>query len=150
MKHDTLTLKRTMDTIKIEQNQFQILESFIEHVCESRHIYNYIGAISVTMENVMSLAKCNAEITVSSYKDGICFCINTENNSFDFNAFAAALSSENEQIFIISSLSDKAEVSNDGKTLSLYFRIEGIEEELFVDRKQKINTYSLQKVKVLN
>lgn len=138
-----------MEQIYIKQGLFSDFETFMEQICEKKRLYNYIGAITTALENVLRYADCDTVISYSNYKDGICFSVTAESDKFSSISFSDTAGTDFESLFIIKCLTDTVNISRDGKTMDLFFSIDGIEEELAVSRREKIKAFSSKRTVVL-
>ncbi len=137
-----------MEKIYIAKGQYAKFETFMEQICEKNRLYNYIGAMNMALENVIKFANQDLILSVSHYKDGIHFSVQVDNDLFSSISFSDTTNADFETLFLIKSLPDDINISADGKSIDLFFAIDGIEEELAMSRREKIKAYSFRKVTV--
>ncbi|MBR1769497.1 MAG: hypothetical protein IJ748_03475 [Bacteroidales bacterium] len=134
------------DKISTDRNQLQINQSFIEGVCFSNHLYNYLGTISVAVLTAIDMTDLPITILFDKCVGGVCFSLKAENPVFSsLNEFSAE---GNDTMLLLSLLADGTDIREDGRVLDLMFAVNGIDQELAMQRQEKLSSYSLQKVKV--
>lgn len=104
--------------------------------------------MNMALENVIKFANQDLILSVSHYKDGIHFSVQVDNDLFSSISFSDTTNADFETLFLIKSLPDDINISADGKSIDLFFAIDGIEEELAMSRREKIKAYSFRKVTV--
>lgn len=134
-------MKENIEKTYITKSQTHKLDSFLEHIAVSHNLYNYIGAISMAINYALDVLNDDAIISFSHCKDGICLSIICNNNDFSKVNFSDKNCKEFEKLFIIKSLTDNIKIIDNGKQMQLFFNIDGIEEQLALDRKEKLQAF---------
>ncbi len=138
-----------MEQIYIDKGNNTKLAKFLEQICNRNLLYNYIGAMDMAIESALNLVSSDATLTFSHHKDGVCFNLTAQSPVFHSLSNIDSDITHSEYLFLIKHLTDKINISEDGKTMELFFSIDGIETELVMHRKEKFKAYSFRKVAVV-
>jgi hypothetical protein len=146
---DTSTYKS-----RVVLTQSYKINNFVENICQEHNISNYYGAISVSIERIIELINsfygkdyANKYITFCFEQcvGGVSFSIESIDDIFSNIIFDKSKELESESdinVFLISKLSDKIIVSENGKKIELLFFVNGIEPELLLQRQEKIKEFN--------
>ena len=128
------------------------VEDLIYDICINNHVLNYYGVISVAVSQAVENAIVHGNnsdgdkkvvMSCGNCRGGMFFEIKDEGVGFDFNAFGD-LPLEGERgdgIFMMKTLADKIEYSENGSRVRLEFLINGIEKADYLERCAKINKF---------
>ena len=136
------------------------IERFVEDICDEYNINNtYFGNILVVLteavENAMKHGNSyditkNVEISFTSKPEGLSFIIKDEGNGFDISNIPdpTDLKSNPDElkgrgIFCIRTLADEVRFFDGGKSLEILFKISSINNEMALDRINKLKYYSI-------
>jgi serine/threonine-protein kinase RsbW len=129
---------------------------FIEDICDHYNIFNsyfsnILTAVTEAVQNAIIHGNKNnpskqVELTFTSRADGLCFTISDEGTGFNPNEMPDPTDLSNDGltgrgIFLMRSLSDGIEFSDNGRTVELTFNITGIDQELAASRMTQMNSY---------
>ncbi|MBO6117215.1 MAG: hypothetical protein J6P44_01585 [Bacteroidales bacterium] len=137
-----------MEQVYIKKGENAALNAFVEKICDINRIFNYIGAINIALENVLKFADSDIILSCSHHKNEICFSVQTEDDKFACISFSDTDNKDFETLFLIKMLADSVNISQEGKQIDIFFTITGIEEEITVNRKERIKAYSPVKAAV--
>lgn len=143
-----------METIVIQSNMdnLNVVENFLWEVCNEYHISNYYATISVPVMQAVRNAvqhgnKNNQEkkvtVVFDNCENGIKFVVKDEGDGFNFNDYGGFPESENQGtgIYLIKTLADKAEYSEGGRVLSMQFDINGIDQDVELERISTLDNF---------
>ncbi len=114
------------------------VERFVDVVCDTYHINNYAGTISMSLLQAVKNAivhgnhsDSDKQVTIESdyCRGGVYFTVTDKGEGFDFSLFGAIPDQEGKGtgIYLMKTLSDKMTYSDQGRTVRLEFAISGIE-----------------------
>lgn len=140
-------------TKRVSLNNTYKINNLIENICQEYNISYYYGIISVSIEHVLDLVMSFYSNTVAKEEIVFCFeqCVGGVSFSIECKdeIFSSMVFDRNKEIedldvnaFLISKLSDKVIVLEEGRKLELLFFVNGIEPELLLDRQEKIKEYN--------
>lgn len=132
----------TMEKAYITKNQINKAHNFVEHICVKYRLENYFGAISVSFENLLALLDNQVFVSFSHCKGGVCFSFESESCDFRKINFDSENLDDYLSVFLIKSLSDEVNVSAKGDKLEMCFYVDGVEKEIAIGRREKIEAYS--------
>ena len=139
---------------RVALTQSYKINNFVENICQEHNISNYYGAISVSIERIIELIN---SFYVNEYENkcitfcfkqcvgGVSFSIYSIDEIFSNIIFDKSKELESESdinVFLISKLSDKIIVSENGKKIELLFFVNGVEPELLLQRQEKIKEFN--------
>ena len=120
--------------IQPDKSSLPLVENFVRAICDGNHIVNYYATISVPVLKAFETAILSSSSALSLIFDhcrgGIYFSIQSDVPCFFFNQTTEtvpAAGSPEESSYLIETLSDRMEVSDEGRTLQLTFEVEGID-----------------------
>lgn len=129
-----------MKQIVIQSNKENIVraEELVYDICDEYNVQNYIGIITVAVMHAIENAMChgnhhdpskNVTIEWGACKGGLYFQITDQGDGFDFSSFKSfpESTSRGEGVFMMTVLADKVEYTNEGRSVRLEFKIEGID-----------------------
>jgi serine/threonine-protein kinase RsbW len=150
MKQHTLKIKSILSNI-------HLVERFVEEICDEYNINNtYFGNILVALTEAVENAiyhgnKSDAEkqinIRFESKPKGLMFEVTDEGTGFDYKNIPDAIDvvgnpeGKGTGIYLIKTLADEIKYKNHGRTLQMMFFISSINQQLAVDRIQKLNAF---------
>lgn len=138
--------------VKIESslNEMFQVEQFVEEISEEFLLYgNYFGNILMAVTEAVKNAiihgngqdrKKSVVITHENTKEGLWIIVSDEGKGFDFKKYSEmgnseiSFGSEKNGLILIKALTDEIKFSNNGATIEMLFRINGIEESIFERR----------------
>mgnify|MGYP003536980073 CR=1 FL=1 len=143
---------------KISLNQISKIESLVENICQEHNISCYYGAIVVSIEQILDLiisyyGSAFSNKVISFYFEqcvgGVSFSIECSDEIFSNIVFNEDKDLDSEfdiDVLLISKLSDRVIVSEDGKKIELLFFVNGIAQELLLQRQEKIKEYNSNRI----
>jgi serine/threonine-protein kinase RsbW len=142
-KHKEIKIESSLDEM------FQV-EQFVEEISEEFLLYgNYFGNILMAVTEAVKNAiihgngqdrKKWVRVTHENSKEGLWIKVIDEGGGFDFKKYADQgkseinFGSEKNGLMLIKTLTDEVRFQNDGNTIEMLFRINGIEESIFERR----------------
>ncbi len=134
------------------------IERFVEEICDYYNINDtYFGNILIALTEAFrnSLIHGNLNdpskminVVFESKPKGLSFTINDEGEGFDPESVPDPLdleispdTKEGRGLFLIRSLSDKVNISDEGRSIEMFFRISGIGHEAMKKRISHFNKY---------
>ncbi len=127
-----------MENIVIQSdiNNLSSVENFVRAICDTNHIVNYYATISVpvmkAVESVIQAAPSSAlSILFDHCRGGITFTVQSATPCFSptLSAEVPPAGSAEETTYLITMLADQMEVTDEGRTLQLFFAVQGIDAE---------------------
>lgn len=133
-----------------------LVSRFVEDICDHYNIFNsYFGniltAVTEAAQNAIEHGNNNnpekkVEITFKSRSDGLFFTVTDEGDGFDIGNLPDPTDLENDGmagrgLFLMKTLSDEISFDDNGKTITLFFNITGIDRELAVSRADQLEKY---------
>jgi serine/threonine-protein kinase RsbW len=123
------------------------IEQFVEEISDEFLLYgNYFGNILMALTEAVRNAilhgngadrRKHVKIYQEIIKEGLLIRVTDEGDGFDFKSYMKNLENWNEQdqgkngLFLIQKLTDEITFLNNGKTIEMLFRINGIDENIF-------------------
>ena len=142
-KHRDLKIESSLDEM------YQV-EQFVEEISEEFLLYgNYFGNILMAVTEAVKNAiihgngqdrKKLVRIMLENTKEGLWIRITDEGPGFDYKKYVELgkseinFGSEKNGIVLIKALTDEVKFQNNGNTIEMLFRINGIEESIFERR----------------
>lgn len=131
--------------IQSDINNLIEVERFVCGMCDNYNVNNYTAAISMSVlqaaENAIvhgnnSDSSKHVTITSDFCKGGIYFCVSDEGVGFNYSEYNGSLPEEEKGtgLFLMRTLSDNLVFSNNGSTVKLEFKINGIESTRALER----------------
>lgn len=138
--------------VKIESslNEMFQVEQFVEEISEEFLLYgNYFGNILMAVTEAVKNAiihgngqdrKKSVTITHANTKEGLWIKVTDEGQGFDYKKYSVkgnpeiSFGSEKNGLILIKALTDEIKFGNNGSTIEMLFRINGIEESIFERR----------------
>ena len=149
-------MKSSLKELKImsgQENWF-LVEKFIEDICETFHITNrYYGNILLTIEEAVRNAMIHGNgndpkksVTISFKRKpiGLAFRIIDEGKGFNINGIPNPIESDKKTgngLFLIRSLADSIRYNDKGNELEVVFNISSINQETTISRKRQLDNY---------
>ncbi len=149
--NDEFTYKGVMmkkDTLELKNNDYLRVEEFIEGICADNHLHNYFGSISVAVSTVMNMTDGDVTLGFEKCIGGVCFTVAGKEKETFAVLNQTTDSMEKDSLFLVETLTDELDVSEDGSSVDLIFYVNGVDEELVAKRKELINAYSHTTVKL--
>jgi serine/threonine-protein kinase RsbW len=151
--------KRKELSFKSAVENIHLVEKFIDDISDEYNINNtYFGNILIAVTEAVTNAikhgnKQNPGKTVSvifaTQSRGFSFTISDEGNGFDVTKITDPTDaehntnpSEGRGLFLIKSLADEVNFSNNGKTIEIIFDISSINAEMTLNRINQLNAYT--------
>lgn len=151
-----------MDTSKYKNRvaltQSYKINNFVENICQEQNINSYYGAISFSLEKTLELINYFYENNIENREivfyfeqcvGGVSFSIECSDEIFSNIVFNEDKDLDTEfdiDVLLISKLSDRVIVSEDGKKIELLFFVNGIAQELLLQRQEKIKEYNSNRI----
>jgi serine/threonine-protein kinase RsbW len=142
-KHREIKIESSLDEM------FQV-EQFVEEISEEFLLYgNYFGNILMAVTEAVKNAiihgneqdrKKFVKVTLENTKEGLWITVMDEGGGFDFKKYESKgnseinFGSERNGIVLIRTLTDEVKFGNNGSTIEMLFKINGIEESIFERR----------------
>ena len=144
-----------MEELVIQSNVENIerVESFLWDICESKHITDYFGIISIPVVQAVknSIHFGNQDdtdkqvhILCKPMQSGLSFSISDEGHGFDLSKFGDFPANEGDHkgLYLIKKLSDN--VTYDNGCLSMDFMISGVDERYASSRRKVIENFGVR------
>jgi serine/threonine-protein kinase RsbW len=145
-------------TLESKPENISAVERFVEEICDYYNINDtYFGNILIALTEAFNNALVhgnqnqadkNIEIVFESKPKGLSFTVKDEGTGYDPDQVPDPLDLEVEPesekgrgIFLIHSLSDKVDLTDDGSRIEMFFRISGIGHEAMKKRIGHFNDY---------
>jgi hypothetical protein len=122
-------------------NEPNTIEEFTERICDRNHIYNYFGSISMVLDAAFSILKKDITLSFEQCVGGVLFSMTGKEDISKVLNLNQDSSFLNENQLLIKMLTDEINIINNGKTLEMIFYVNGIEPELFAQRRERVNEY---------
>ena len=148
--------QKKLKIASLESNLFQI-EKYVEEICDEYNINtNYYGNILLVLTEAVKNAIIHGNssdvnkyvnINFESKPFGLSFIVSDEGDGFDYKTIKDPTDPLNDYrengagIFLIHSLSDEVNFSNNGKTIEMIFKIASINYELAIKRVNALKLY---------
>ena len=146
-------------TFKSIPENINYVEKFIEEICDFYNINNtYFGNITIAVTEAVNNAilhgnKQNPEkfvkLTFQNKPIGLSFLIKDEGNGFDYDCIPNSIDDTNNSkkfsgkgFFLIKSLADEILFHNSGSMIEIIFKISSINNEIAIDRINKLADFS--------
>lgn len=142
-KHKEIKIESSLDEM------FQV-EQFVEEISEEFLLYgNYFGNILMAVTEAVKNAiihgngqdrKKLVRVTHENTKEGLWIRVTDEGDGFDYRKYAGEgkseinFGAEKNGLVLIKALTDEVRFQNNGNTIEMLFRINGIEESIFERR----------------
>lgn len=121
------------------------VERFVDAVCDSYNINNYVATISMSLLQAVENAIIHGNgsdpakhVTIESdfCKGGVYFKVTDEGVGFDFKRYGSIPDTEEQGtgIYLMRTLSDKMTFSDNGRTVRLEYVIDGIDASHALER----------------
>lgn len=131
--------------IQSDINNLTEVERFVDIVCDSYHINNYAGTVSMSLLQAVKNAIVHGnhsdntkQVTIESdyCRGGVYFTVSDQGEGFDFSSYGSIPDQEGRGtgIYLMKTLSDKMFFSDQGRTVRLEFIISGIEPTRALER----------------
>lgn len=138
--------------IKLESSLDEMfkVEQFVEEISDEYLLYgNYFGNILIALTEAVQNAMIHGNglnthkhvgITLESTKEGLWIGVNDQGAGFDYRSYSSGTEPENDSaqgnngLFLIHRLADEVRFQNNGRTIEMLFRINGIEDGIFARR----------------
>ncbi len=148
-RKETLTLDSKPENISS-------IERFVEEICDYYNINDtYFGNILIALTEAFRNALVHGNsgdpakkitLVFESKPKGLSFTISDEGTGFEPASVPDPTEAENDSpagrgLFLIRSLSDKVEFSDQGRSIEMFFRISGIGHEAMKKRMKHFNEY---------
>jgi len=142
-KHKEIKIESSLDEM------FQV-EQFVEEISEEFLLYgNYFGNILMAVTEAVKNAIIHGNgqdrrkfvrIMLENTKEGLWIKVTDEGEGFDFKKYSEqgnseiSFGDEKNGLILIKALTDEIRFGNNGNTIEMLFRINGIEESIFERR----------------
>lgn len=137
-----------MEKIVIQNNTDTLLvvENFIQVLCDKYHINNNVAIVTIPVMQAVDFAlrSSDRDVVVMSdyYHDGVFFMVMSSVPCFPSSLETALPSpTSDSSLFLIQQLADKVEVSKEGKSVKMFFAIQGINIKESAQRKNVLMSF---------
>jgi serine/threonine-protein kinase RsbW len=145
-------------TLESRPENLSSIERFVEEICDYYNINDtYFGNILIALteafQNALEHGNKNdpskmIQVVFESKPKGLSFTVTDEGDGFDpdqvpdpLDLDVSADTEKGRGIFLMKALSDKMEVSDEGRSIEMFFRISGIGHEAMKKRITHFNEY---------
>lgn len=120
--------------IQVDKSNIPLVDNFLRAICDNNHIVNYYATISVPIMKAMEVVErispaSSLSILFDYLRGGITFTVQTDSPCF-LSVENATENSDDEfadAAFLITLLSDHTKVTDEGRTLQIFFDVRGID-----------------------
>jgi serine/threonine-protein kinase RsbW len=149
-----------MEKITLDSNLTNItaVESFVEDISDRYHLNEtYFGPMLIVLTEAFKNAvihgnkndaKKKVYITIDPVQNGLSFAVSDEGDGFDFDSLPDPISvtdgeyeNTGKGLFLMKSLTNDLNFSDDGRTVEMTFNIDGIGQSVMKDRYKVFNKY---------
>ncbi|MBR3529159.1 MAG: ATP-binding protein [Bacteroidales bacterium] len=128
------------------------VERFVDAVCDTYNINNYVATISMSLLQAVKNAIVHGNgsnpekhVTIESdfCKGGVYFKVSDEGQGFDFKRYGAMPDQEEQGmgIYLMRTLSDKMTFTDNGRAVCLEYVIDGIEASRALERIMTLHNF---------
>lgn len=145
-----------MEELVIQSNVENIekVESYLWDICESKHITDYFGIISVPVVQAVknSIQHGNhgdtdkqVHISCDAIQSGLSISVSDEGDGFDFSHYGdfPANEGDHQGLYLIKHLADNVSYSNG--CLSMEFMLSGVDERFASSRRKVLENFGVRK-----
>lgn len=148
-RHRTLKLDSTREEMyRVDQFVEEISD---EHMLYGSYFGNILMAVTEAVQNAMIhgnklSGEKKIQIKEEMREEGLWITITDEGPGFDYQRYllrdkSAGFTSEKTGLFLIQTLCDDVKFRNEGRTIDMLFRINGIDESIFNRRQAFMNDF---------
>lgn len=132
-------------TIQSDISDIRKVEDFVCNVCDEKNVHNYFATIDLAVLHAVENSVIhgnkkdkNKHVTIScdDCKGGLYFEVQDEGEGFDYQKYGDMPTGDDcgVGVFMMNSLADHVEYSDDGRCVRLEFIVRGVDKLLAADR----------------